>query len=64
MPLTHTVNDVEITIHSIRVTEQNTGFPDAIGRVNGRTVPESRKDAGFFNGAGCLMSADFFALPP
>lgn len=26
LPLTHTVNDVEVTIHSIRVTEQNTDF--------------------------------------
>jgi hypothetical protein len=26
LPLTHTVHDVEVTIHSIRVTEQNTDF--------------------------------------
>lgn len=26
LPLTRTVNDVEVTIHSIRVTEQNTDF--------------------------------------
>ncbi|MBG9796077.1 hypothetical protein ABD76_28065 [Paenibacillus dendritiformis] len=26
LPLTHTVNDVEVTVHSIRVTEENTDF--------------------------------------